>query len=171
MEESASNGIVSLSRRLEHLSVRLLEPHQFGGSMETKLNPYLNFRGKARNAMQFYQSVFGGKLNMATFKDYHASQDPSDDQLIMHAQLEVDNGLTLMAADTPKRMKYRRGTNFSISLSGDNEAEIRGYFKKLADGGTITMPLEKAQWGDTFGMCTDKFGISWLVNIAGGAAR
>jgi PhnB protein len=121
--------------------------------------------------MQFYQSVFGGNLNMATFKDFHASQDPSEDQLIMHAQLETDHGLTLMAADTPKRMKYRRGTNFSISLSGDNEAELRRYFDKLADGGNVSMPLQKAPWGDQFGMCTDKFGVSWLVNVSSGQAR
>jgi len=72
-----------------------------------------------------------------------------------------------MAADTPKRMEYRPGTNFNISLSGDNEAELKGYFQKLSAGGTIVMPLENAPWGDTFGMCNDKFGVSWLVNIAG----
>jgi PhnB protein len=63
-------------------------------------------------------------------------------------------------------MEYRPGTNFSMSLSGDDEAELRGYFDKLSDGGSVTMPLEKAEWGDTFGMCTDRFGISWLVNIS-----
>jgi PhnB protein len=54
-----------------------------------------------------------------------------------------------------------------MSLSGDNEAELRTYFMKLSAGGTVTMPLEKAPWGDTFGMCTDKFGVAWLVNITG----
>src|SRR5690242_20549407 len=127
--------------------------------MQTKLNPYLGFRNKARAAMQFYQTVFGGKLNIGTFKEFHASQDPTEDEKIMHAELVTDNGLTLMASDTPKSMPYRRGTNFSISLSGDNEGELRGYFEKLAAGGRITMPLEKAPWGDTFGMCTDKFGV------------
>src|SRR5690242_1545587 len=134
--------------------------------MKSQLNPYLNFRDNARTAMEFYHSVFGGKLQMSTFKDYHASQDASEDNLIMHSQLEDDNGIVLMASDTPGRMEYRPGTNMSISLSGNNEAELTGYFEKLSAGGTVTMPLEKAMWGDSFGMCTDKFGVQWLVNIS-----
>lgn len=134
--------------------------------MQTKLNPYLNFKNNTRQAMEFYQSVFGGKLTMSTFKEYHASQDPSEDDKIMHAVLEADNGIEYMAADTPNRMEYHPGTNFSMSLSGDNEAELKKYFQKLSAGGTVSMPLEKAAWGDTFGMCTDKFGINWMVNIA-----
>src|SRR5437660_11782756 len=72
-----------------------------------------------------------------------------------------------MASDTPDRMEYQAGTNFSMSLSGDNEAELTGYFEKLSAGGNVTMPLEKAPWGDTLGMLTDKFGVPWLVIIAG----
>jgi PhnB protein len=134
--------------------------------MQTKLNPYISFVDNTRQAMQFYQSVFGGKLTLSTFKEYHASQDPAEDNLIMHSILETENGLTLMASDTPNRMEYRPGTNFSISLSGDNEAELTAYFQKLSAGGTATMPLAKAPWGDSFGMCTDQFGVSWLVNIS-----
>ena len=87
----------------------------------------------------------------------------------MHSQLETPAGYTLMAADTPKAMEYTPGTNHSVSISGENadEAELRGYFEKLSDGGNVTMPLEAAPWGDTFGMVVDKFGVSWLVNIAG----
>jgi PhnB protein len=133
--------------------------------MQTKLNPYLSFEDKAREAMEFYRTVFGGKLVMSTFKDYHASQDPGEDNLIMHSVLEADNGITFMASDTPNRMEYRPGTNMSMSLSGDNEAELKAYFEKLSAGGTVTMPLEKAMWGDSFGMCIDKFGVQWLVNI------
>jgi len=135
--------------------------------MQTKLNPYLSFKDNAREAMEFYQTVFGGKLTMSTFKEYHASQDPSEDNKVMHATLEADNGITFMASDTPNRMDYSVGTNYSMSLSGDNEVELKGYFEKLLAGGNVTMPLEKAPWGDTFGMCTDKFGVPWLVNIAG----
>ncbi len=135
--------------------------------MQSKLEPYLSFRDNAREAMEFYKTVFGGKLEMQTFKEFHASQDPSEDNKIMHAQLTADNGIVFMAADTPKGMEYRPGRNISMSLSGDNEAELRGYFNKLSAGGTIGMPLEKAPWGDTFGMVTDKFGVPWLVNISG----
>ena len=134
--------------------------------MQTRLNPYLSFKDNARDAMEFYRTVFGGKLDMQTFKELNASQDPSEDDRIMHSQLEADNGITIMASDTPDRMEYKPGNNFNMSLSGDNEAELRGYFEKLADGGTVTMPLEKAIWGDTFGMCVDKFGVQWLVNIS-----
>jgi PhnB protein len=135
--------------------------------MQSRLNPYLSFRDNAREAMEFYHSVFGGKLDTSTFKENQASQDPSEDDKIMHAMLETDNGMVLMASDTPREMELSTGTNFSISLSGDNHTELSRYFEKLADGGTVTMPLEKAPWGDTFGMCTDRFGVSWLVNISG----
>jgi PhnB protein len=135
--------------------------------MQTKLNPYLSFKDNTREAMEFYHTVFGGKLNLSTFKEFNASQDPSEDNLIMHSVLEAENGMTLMASDTPKRMDYRPGTNISLSLSGDNEAELKAYFEKLSAGGMVTMPLEKAIWGDWFGMCTDQLGIQWLVNITG----
>lgn len=139
----------------------------------TKLNPYLGFKDNAREAMEFYESVFGGKLDMQTFEDLGGAKDPSEDKLIMHSVLEMNNGMTLMASDTPDRMEYKPGTNFSVSLSGeaDDEDELRSYFEKLAEGGMVTMPLEKAIWGDIFGMLTDKFGVNWLVNIAGGAPK
>ena len=135
--------------------------------METKLNPYISFRDNARQAMEFYHRVFGGNLKMSTFQEFHATQDPSEDNLIMHAELQAGDGITLFASDTPKRNEYRPGTNISISLSGDNEAKLRSYFEKLAAGGTVTMPLEKAMWGDSFGMLTDQFGVNWMVNISG----
>jgi len=133
----------------------------------TARGKYINFKNNTREAIQFYQSVFGGKLTMATFKEFHASQDPAEDDLIMHADLVTENGITLMASDTPERMEYRPGTNISVSLSGENEAELTAYYQKLSAGGTVTMPLEKAIWGDSFGMLIDKFDITWLVNIAG----
>ena len=137
--------------------------------MSTRLNPYLGFRDNARQAMEFYHSVFGGELTVSSFADFHASDDPSEQDKVMHSQLVNDRGLTLMASDTPNQMGYNPGDNFSVSLSGDaaDEAELRGYWEKLADGGTVTMPLDTAPWGDVFGMCTDRFGVSWLVNIAG----
>ena len=134
--------------------------------MSVQLNPYLSFRDNAREAMEFYRSVFGGELRVNTFKEYNASSDPSEDDLVMHAQLEGEHGVVFMGSDTPRRMEYKPGSNFSMSLSGDDEAQLRGYFDKLAEGGSVTMPLEKAPWGDIFGMCTDRFGISWLVNVA-----
>jgi PhnB protein len=133
--------------------------------MGITLNPYLNFRGNAREAMGFYEGVFGGTLNISTFGDYQAASDPSENDLIMHADLEAPGGIRFMGADMPTSMEFTPGTNFSMSLSGEDESELRGYFEKLSESGTVTMPLEKATWGDTFGMCTDRFGISWLVNV------
>jgi PhnB protein len=134
--------------------------------MNTRLNPYLGFRDTARQAMDFYQSVFGGELTRSTFAEFHASEDPAEQEKIMHSMLTTDGGLALMASDTPNSMDYTPGSNYSVSLSGEDEAELRGYWDKLSDGGTVSIPLARAPWGDSFGMCTDKFGVSWLVNIA-----
>jgi PhnB protein len=116
--------------------------------------------------MEFYRSVFHGTLTVSTFAEFHASSDPSEDKLVMHSALEAPDGIVLMAADVPNRMEFHPGDNFSISLSGDDEQRLRGYFEKLADGGSISMPLNQAPWGDVFGMCSDKFGVNWLVNIS-----
>jgi PhnB protein len=83
----------------------------------------------------------------------------------MHAQLEATNGLTIMASDSPEGMGVSAGSNISLSLSGESDDELRGYWEKLADGGNVTMPLEKQVWGDEFGMLVDRFGIPWMVNI------
>ena len=138
--------------------------------MQSQLNPYLSFRDTARQAMEFYQTVFGGKLTVNTFKEFHASQDPAEDDKIMHAMLEAENGIIFMAADTPNSMEYQPGASISMSLSGDNHAELKGYFEKLLAGGAVGMPLEKAPWGDTFGMLTDRFGVNWMVNISASQA-
>ena len=135
--------------------------------MTTRLNPYLNFRDTTRQAMEFYQSVFGGELTMNTFGEFGASDDPAERDKIMHSQLDAGDVFTLMAADTPNSMDYQQGTNFSVSLSGEDEPELRGYWDKLSTGGNVTVPLEQAPWGDTFGMCVDRWGTSWMVNIAG----
>jgi PhnB protein len=132
----------------------------------SKLNAYLSFKDNARQAMDFYKTVFGGKLVISTFKEYHASKDPSQDNLVMHAELQGDNGINFFGSDTPSTMEYRPAAGFSMSLTGDNEKELTGYFNKLSAGGKVTMPLAKAAWGDTFGMLVDKFGITWLVNVS-----
>lgn len=138
--------------------------------MTVRLNPYLNFSDNARAAMEFYKSVFSGQLHMSTFKEGGMPSAPGTEDLVMHAQLEASNGITLMASDTPPGMEFKPGTNISLSLSGNDEETLRGYWEKLSAGGTVMMPLEKAPWGDTFGMCTDQFGIQWLVNISGASA-
>ena len=135
--------------------------------MQSKLNPYISFKGNAREAMEFYKTVFGGKLDLSTFAEGGMTDHQAVPEQIMHAMLVADNGITLMGADTPDGMEYKEGSRISISLSGDNEEELTGYFNKLAEGGTVAQPLTKAPWGDIFGMVSDKYGIFWMVNIAG----
>jgi PhnB protein len=138
--------------------------------MTTRLNPYLSFRSFARQAMDLYQSVFGGEVARSTFGELGMSDDPAEQDLIMHSQLETDSGFVLMAADTPKSVELVEGSSHAVSLSGDDEAELRRYWDGLSAGGTVTMPLERAPWGDTFGMCVDQFGVTWMVNIAGSSS-
>ena len=134
--------------------------------MTSRLNPYITFDGNAREALEFYTDVFGGTLNMSTFGELGGPDAPIPDK-IMHGQLETDSGFTLMASDRPPHVEYESGTNISVSLSGDDGDELRGYWDKLSGDGTVTVPLEKQMWGDEFGMCIDRFGITWLVNISG----
>lgn len=133
--------------------------------MASRLNPYLNFPGNARQAMEFYRRVLGGNLTVSTFGEYGDKDSPGADN-VMHAMLETDRGFTLMASDLPPGMDHNPGTNIALSLSGDDADELRGYWEKLSDGGMVTMPLEKQVWGDEFGMCTDAYGVPWMVNIS-----
>ncbi len=132
--------------------------------MASRLNPYISFAGDARQAMEFYESVFGGTLTLNTFGEFSPPDSPDADK-IMHGMLETDSGFTLMGADAPPGTGHHPGDNIAVSLSGDDTEELRGYWAKLSDGGTVTVPLEKQMWGDEFGACVDQFGISWMVNI------
>jgi PhnB protein len=134
--------------------------------LSTRLNPYISFGDNAREAMTFYQQVLGGTLELHTFGEYGAS-DESFADLVMHGMLETDDGLTLMGADSPPGMSRTVGNNITISLSGDDDERLRERFAGLAEGGSVDVPLEKQMWGDVFGQLTDRFGIGWLVNIAG----
>jgi PhnB protein len=132
--------------------------------MGSNLNPYISFNGNARQAMEFYRDVFGGELNISTFKEMGAPDGPEADN-VMHSQLETTSGFALMGADNPPGNDFKPGNNMAVSLSGDDGDELRGYWEKLSGGGNVTVPLEKQMWGDEFGMCDDQFGVSWMVNI------
>ncbi len=133
-----------------------------------RLNPYLSFKSNAREAMEFYKSIFGGKLDISTFGEM--AHDPSEKDGVMHATLEGDNGVLFMASDVPSEMTFDPGQNIRMSLSGDDEALLKGYWEALTDGAHVEVALDKAPWGDMFGMLTDKFGIGWMVNITGSHA-
>ncbi|MFF5185281.1 VOC family protein [Streptomyces sp. NPDC000345] len=133
--------------------------------MASRLNPYLSFDGDARAALEHYKEVFGGTLTLNTYGDFGQADSPMADR-IMHGMLETPSGFTLMGADSPPGTEVGPDRGFSVSLSGDDDAELRGYWEKLSAGGSVSVPLDKQMWGDVFGMCTDRFGIPWMVNIA-----
>lgn len=134
--------------------------------MSIELNPYLSFKDNARQAMEFYQQVFGGKLSINTFKDFQLSHGPEMDNLIMHSMLESDYGIKFMASDTPEDMDMKTGSTMSMLLSGEDSSKIEKYYEMLSEGGMVIQTLKKAAWGDIFGMVTDKFGITWMFNIS-----
>lgn len=143
--------------------------------MASTLNPYINLPGGARDALVFYASVFGGEPTIMTYGESGFSADaggtPEEAAKVMHGQLETTAGFTLMVADAPSSAEAGPvGGNVSVSLSGDDEVELRGYWDKLSEGATIIEPLTQAPWGDYFGMLADRFGTSWLVNISAPAA-
>jgi PhnB protein len=132
--------------------------------MASRLNPYLNFNGNAREAMEFYAGVLGGNLTVTTFADLGQTGPEADK--VMHAQLETDDGYTIMAADHPASQgEYHAPVGFAMSIFGDEADKLRGFWDKLGDGGRIDMPLAKQPWGDEFGIAVDKFGICWMVDI------
>lgn len=136
------------------------------GGMASTLNPYLSFDGSAREAMEFYQSVLGGELVVHTFGESMPDAGDIADQ-VMHASLQTDAGYTIFASDTPPGMTATPGSAITISISGDEAERLRGYWSGLTDGGTVEVPLEMQMWGDEFGSFTDRYGVPWMVKVAG----
>lgn len=134
--------------------------------MPVLLTPYLSFRAEAREAMEFYHSVFGGELTLSTFGDFDANENPAEADKIMHGHL-VAGDLNLMGADTPNEMPFEAGTNFAVSLNGgpEDEARLREYWERLLEDGDVTVDLDTSPWGDTFGMLVDRYGIQWMISI------
>lgn len=134
--------------------------------MASVLNPYLNFDGDARSAMEFYRDALGGELTVSTYGEM-GSEGPEKDN-VMHARLQTEDGFTIMAADVPPGMEFKPGQNISISLSGPMEdaERLHGYWERISAGGEVTVPMEKQMWGDEFGSCVDRFGIAWMVDVA-----
>jgi PhnB protein len=132
--------------------------------MASRLNPYIHFAGTAREALEFYREVFGGDVQLSTYGE--SGMAGPDGDTIMHGRLETPAGYTLMVSDAPPGTEHSTGSQIAVSLSGDDADELRGYFRELCAGGTVTLPLEKQMWGDEFGMCTDRFGVAWMANIS-----
>ena len=133
--------------------------------MSFKLNPYLRFHGKAKEAMEFYHGVFGGQLTMTTMGEMQPDLVGPDAERIMHAQLDTDH-LTLMASDGFEDAEpAHTESNVSLALTGTDEAALRSFWDGLSSDGTVTQPLVDAPWGGAFGMVVDRFGTDWMFNI------
>ncbi len=133
--------------------------------MAIRLNPYLNFKDNAREAMTFYYSILGGDVVFSTFGEFGMSEDPAEQEKIMHSMITAPDGMVLMGSDAPSHIDTSGGhSGFSVTINGDEEERLAGYFEKLSEGGTVTMPFGQAPWGAIFGMCVDKFGINWMIN-------
>jgi PhnB protein len=133
-----------------------------------KVNPYLNFDGKAEEAFQFYQSVFGGELFIQRMNQAPGTEGlPEEEkQLVMHVCLPISDGQMIMASDIVPSMghKLNVGNNNYISLMPDSRAEMDRVFNGLSEGGSIEMPLADMFWGDYFGSFTDKYGVGWMLS-------
>lgn len=129
--------------------------------MSARVTPYLSFAGDAREAMEFYTSVFGGELELRTFADLRR---PGSPELIGHAMLDGATGVRLMASDEDDPAVAPSGGGFSIALGGD-ETELREHWAKLSEGGTVVVPFGPSAWGALYGHCVDRFGTRWLVNV------
>ncbi|MFS0866505.1 VOC family protein [Microbacterium sp. 179-B 1A2 NHS] len=134
--------------------------------MPLTLNPYLTFRDTARDALGFYHSVLGGDLSLDEFGAFPDMAPEGDEHLIMHGQITTDDGLVLMASDTPSSMPSAPPAGFSVSISGDDEARLQALWDGLSAGGEVRMPYETPPWGGTFGMFTDRFGVDWMIGYS-----
>jgi PhnB protein len=124
-------------------------------------HPYLNFGGNCREAFTRYQEIFGGELNLMSMSDGPGMEvAPQRADLVMHAALVVEGNL-LMASDDPDFVGVQ---GMAVNVSVDDPAEARRVFDALAEGGEVSMPIASTFWSPAFGMCTDRFGILWMVS-------
>jgi PhnB protein len=140
--------------------------------MTVKLDPYLVFGGRAREAMEFYQSVLGGKLEVMTFGDMGETGPVPPPEAVMHSALVSDRGLRVMASDGAPGDELVRGNDFAVAINGEaeDEDEIRRCWEAFAAAGEVDVPFEKQMWGDWFGQVTDAYGIAWMFSLDSGEA-
>ena len=131
---------------------------------DTTLNPYLAFNGNCREAMTFYKEALDGELNIQTFGDSPMEVPPEQRDKVMHATLTFGDAI-IMASDGMPENEVVFGNSVSLSIAALVVEDGERMFNNLAAGGTIVMPWEKTFWGAMFGMCKDKFGIDWMVNV------
>lgn len=138
----------------------------------TTVNIYLTFLGNCKEAFTFYQSVFGGEFSfVGTFGEMPPQEGmPISDEMkdkIMHICLPISKETAIMGSDTGGEWSadFKKGSNFSISISTDSKSKADNFFAKLSEGGKVNMPMNKTFWGDYFGMLEDQFGINWMISF------
>jgi PhnB protein len=130
------------------------------------VTPHLNFRGNAREALTFYQSVFGGDLTVVTYADM-GNPDPATVDLVAWGQVSAAGGFRVMAYDVYPNLPYAQGSHsYYVSVRGTDEAELRGYWDRLADGAIVAQPLGPAPWAPLYGQLTDRYAVTWVLDIA-----
>jgi PhnB protein len=128
---------------------------------------HLNFRGHARQALELYQSVFGGDLAVVTYREAHNVSAEAEAEQIMWGQVAADNGFRIMAYDVPSHTPWNAGENaFLVALQAETPEQISAYWGQLSDGAAVTAPLAPSQWSPLFGMLKDRFGINWVLSVA-----
>jgi PhnB protein len=130
--------------------------------MATAAIPYITFAGNAREALNFYQSVFGGKVEITTFGDFNVPDAPVDG--VMHGALTTDE-FAIYGSDAMMTGDLDDANRIRITIAGDDLDTLTGAFNGLAEGGSVGTPLEKQLWGDTYGEVVDQYGIAWMFNI------
>lgn len=134
--------------------------------MTIRTTPHLNFRGDARTALAFYQTVFGGELLAISYADAHAVTDPAEADRLIWGQVSAPDGFNIMAYDVPSATAWDAGTiPFFVSVRGDDADTLKGYWEKLAEGSTVIQPLSPSGFSPLYGMVRDKFGVTWVVDL------
>ncbi|MCM3533184.1 MULTISPECIES: VOC family protein [Cellulosimicrobium] len=135
--------------------------------MSVQTTPHLNFRGDARAALELYRSVFGGELVVTTYGDLAQTADPATADLVVWGQVSAPSGFRVMAYDVPADRPWSPGeAPFFVSVRGEDVEEVRGYWDALADGSTVVAPLASSDWAPAYGMLTDRFGVTWVLDVA-----
>lgn len=135
--------------------------------MSTKkvtVNPYLSFPGKCREAMEYYREALGGELELMTFNEAPMDVPPEAKDNILHSTLRFGNAV-IMGSDNMPGDEIIYGNGNTISIASQDVEEGRRFFENLSVDGKVLMPYDKTFWGAMFGMCIDKFGVSWMVNV------
>ena len=135
--------------------------------MSIETTTHLNFRGQARAALAFYQTVFGGTLTAVSYQDAHAAENPAEADQILWGQVASSEGFRVMAYDVPSSQPYDAGTNpVFVSVRGKSADDLSAYWVRLIEGSTVIVPLAKSAWSPLYGMVRDRFGVTFVVDLA-----